>query len=73
MEDAHAVVLDLDEGGSSDKNAFFAVYDGHGGTCSPLHVRSELDNVCRRDGCPICWAQCTQAAYDRRIVSCQAL
>ncbi|THV05305.1 PP2C-domain-containing protein [Dendrothele bispora CBS 962.96] len=30
MEDAHAIVLDLDSS-SSDTNAFFAVYDGHGG------------------------------------------
>lgn len=29
MEDAHAAVLDLD--GVADSNAFFAVYDGHGG------------------------------------------
>ncbi|KAF8510844.1 phosphatase 2C-like domain-containing protein [Gautieria morchelliformis] len=31
MEDAHATILDLDEEGLPDKNAFFAVYDGHGG------------------------------------------
>lgn len=31
MEDAHATILDLDNEGSPDKNAFFAVYDGHGG------------------------------------------
>lgn len=31
MEDAHAIVLDLDEG-VEDTNTFFAVYDGHGGT-----------------------------------------
>jgi len=30
MEDAHAVILDLDENGS-EMDAFFAVYDGHGG------------------------------------------
>ncbi|KAF5382587.1 hypothetical protein D9615_002927 [Tricholomella constricta] len=30
MEDAHAVVLDLDEG-KEKSNTFFAVYDGHGG------------------------------------------
>lgn len=29
MEDAHAAVLDLD--GEPNSNAFFAVYDGHGG------------------------------------------
>lgn len=29
MEDSHAAVLDLDGPGAS--NAFFAVYDGHGG------------------------------------------
>lgn len=31
MEDAHAVELDLDETDEKDTNAFFAVYDGHGG------------------------------------------
>ncbi|KAG6830131.1 hypothetical protein H0H87_009029 [Tephrocybe sp. NHM501043] len=30
VEDAHAIVLDLDEG-KEDSNKFFAVYDGHGG------------------------------------------
>lgn len=30
MEDAHAVVLSLDEN-EENPNAFFAVYDGHGG------------------------------------------
>jgi len=30
MEDAHAIVLDLDEG-KDNSNTFFAVYDGHGG------------------------------------------
>ncbi|GJJ15760.1 hypothetical protein Clacol_010038 [Clathrus columnatus] len=31
MEDAHATILNLDES-ESEKNAFFAVYDGHGGS-----------------------------------------
>ncbi len=39
MEDAHAIVLDLDEG-QVDSNAFFAVYDGHGGTCPALRAES---------------------------------
>ena|ERR1700733_4956265 len=30
MEDAHAIVLSLDEG-EEKSNTFFAVYDGHGG------------------------------------------
>lgn len=30
MEDAHAIVLDLDKD-SNTPNTFFAVYDGHGG------------------------------------------
>jgi protein phosphatase PTC2/3 len=30
MEDAHAIVLNLDEG-KEESNTFFAVYDGHGG------------------------------------------
>ena len=36
MEDAHAAVLDLD-GPEENSNAFFAVYDGHGGVfLSPM-------------------------------------
>lgn len=35
MEDAHATVLNLD-GSESEKNAFFAVYDGHGGRFSRM-------------------------------------
>jgi protein phosphatase PTC2/3 len=31
MEDAHAIVLSLDEK-EETSNTFFAVYDGHGGT-----------------------------------------
>ena len=32
MEDEHTAILDLDDGSESEeKNAFFAVYDGHGG------------------------------------------
>jgi protein phosphatase 2C family protein 2/3 len=30
MEDAHTTILNLEES-TADKNAFFAVYDGHGG------------------------------------------
>jgi hypothetical protein len=30
MEDAHAAVVPLDDG-AENSNAFFAVYDGHGG------------------------------------------
>lgn len=39
MEDAHATILELDD---KEKNAFFAVYDGHGGTLQNLseHPRS---------------------------------
>jgi len=33
MEDSHAAVLDLD-GSEESSNAFFAVYDGHGGVFS---------------------------------------
>lgn len=31
MEDAHAAILDLDQTSDESTNAFFAVYDGHGG------------------------------------------
>lgn len=35
MEDAHAIVLELDEG-KPETNTFFAVYDGHGGAPLPF-------------------------------------
>lgn len=35
MEDAHAAVLTLEDG-TEEKNAFFGVYDGHGGKFFPL-------------------------------------
>jgi serine/threonine protein phosphatase PrpC len=37
MEDAHTAELQLDEDNRT-KNAFFAVYDGHGGTSSTVIV-----------------------------------
>jgi protein phosphatase 2C family protein 2/3 len=37
MEDAHAIVLDLDEG-KEKHNAFFAVYDGHGGKLVDIYL-----------------------------------
>lgn len=47
MEDAHATVLNLD-GSESEKNAFFAVYDGHGGSSvakfSGENVHKRLSN-----------------------------
>lgn len=36
MEDAHATVLELDEG-QANSNTFFAVYDGHGGVFKLYH------------------------------------
>lgn len=65
MEDAHAAVLNLDEGKSEeDTNAFFAVYDGHGGmTLLPKTAtflpRAELPapRVLRRQ---ICWPERSQ-------------
>lgn len=44
MEDAHAVVLDLDEG-KEDSNTFFAVYDGHGGALLFISLLSYADPV----------------------------
>ena len=35
MEDAHAIEMNLDSEKEEESNAFFAVYDGHGGTLSP--------------------------------------
>ena len=42
MEDAHAVVLDL-EAANDHKNCFFAVYDGHGG--APLSFYPVAENI----------------------------
>lgn len=41
MEDSHAIVLDLDEQ-KTERNAFFAVYDGHGGKSSLLLFDHEI-------------------------------
>jgi serine/threonine protein phosphatase PrpC len=42
MEDAHTAVLDLD-GSEEISNAFFAVYDGHGGVfLSPAILTLEV-------------------------------
>lgn len=55
MEDAHTTKLDLDEDKpESDSNAFFAVYDGHGGAfaaspyplVAPRLTRHRMEN-CR--------------------------
>lgn len=35
MEDAHATILSLEEPSDPNPNAFFAVYDGHGGERRP--------------------------------------
>lgn len=42
MEDAHATVLDLED---DERNAFFAVYDGHGGLSLILSPRSPIDPI----------------------------
>lgn len=36
MEDAHSTILELDD---REKNAFFAVYDGHGGKLNHRRIR----------------------------------
>jgi len=47
MEDAHTAELQLDEDNRT-RNAFFAVYDGHGGmsfpviTCSVHHLKPSI-------------------------------
>ena len=55
MEDAHAAVLSLEDG-TEEKNAFFAVYDGHGGNFLPsssslislLAYRQHRRKICRK-------------------------
>ena len=59
MEDAHTAELHLDEDNRT-KNAFFAVYDGHGGTlflvatCNLRHLKSTLFHANRSDRCQVC-------------------
>ena len=48
MEDAHATVLFLDEG-DEKSNAFFAVYDGHGGACYILFCPCQFANFIQGD------------------------
>ena len=44
MEDAYAAILDIDEE-HGDINAFFAVYDGHGGMPDASYLSSHLLDV----------------------------
>jgi len=46
MEDAHAAVLNLD--GNDEQNAFFAVYDGHGGTCFSQEFKTDSSHALDR-------------------------
>jgi hypothetical protein len=43
MEDAHAIVLSLDEGEESS-NTFFAVYDGHGGASYCVYLFAPISH-----------------------------
>ena len=68
MEDAHAVELDLDETDEKDTNAFFAVYDGHGGASyqlffsTVLQLRSRSPTLINRlYGGPLCRRERAQA------------
>ena len=71
MEDAHAAVLDLD--GPSDSNAFFAVYDGHGGVYA-LHINDSIMLIGSRPlDFKICWRKPTQASRRRRSISREAI
>ena len=66
MEDAHAAVLDLDGGESS--NAFFAIYDGHGGVfvSSMILILEVPISVIRVLCIQICWSKCAQTIDHRR-------
>jgi len=44
MEDAHAVVLDL-EAANDKKNCFFAVYDGHSGAPPLFHLIMNTSSI----------------------------
>jgi protein phosphatase 2C family protein 2/3 len=72
MEDAHVTLLTLEEN-TTDKNTFFAVYDGHGGkllansfTDSSLKLSLILHRKHRRE---VCGEECSQATNFRRGIS----
>ena len=68
MEDAHVAVLDLDGPGESG-NAFFAVYDGHGGAflSSTIFTLVEVSISVIRICCSqICWSKFAQTIGHRR-------
>jgi len=65
MEDAHAAVLDLD--GLGESNAFFAIYDGHGGVFLSSTIFLEIPISVIRIFCSqICWSKCAQTIGHRR-------
>jgi len=67
MEDAHAAVLDLD-GPEETSNAFFAVYDGHGGVflSSSILTLKAPTSVIRIFCSEICWWKRAQTVGRRR-------
>lgn len=71
MEDSHAIVLDLDEQ-ETETNAFFAVYDGHGGMSFLLLFDSEI-TLSRRHCCQVCWSECTQETSNNGVILCQGI
>lgn len=62
MEDSHTIQLQLDED-KATRNAFFAVYDGHGGMKRIIHpARSALTfGLIRCHSCKIRWSERLQA------------
>lgn len=71
MEDAHAAVLDL--AGAAESNAFFAVYDGHGGMYA-LQINDSIMLIGSRSlDFKICWRKPTQASRRRTSISREAI
>lgn len=69
MEDAHATVLKLDP---HSGNAFFAVFDGHGGVYGQPWTHVPL-TLSRFDYCKVCWFACPRKTQIGRGIPEQGL
>jgi serine/threonine protein phosphatase PrpC len=67
MEDEHTTILELDDG-SEEKNAFFAVYDGHIGNAfsTLVDVYMPSDSSERRCYFQVCRTTCPQTTSNGR-------
>ena len=68
MEDAHAIELNIDEN-EKEANAFFAVYDGHGGELTALSLGHNWIVLIRWHRGEIRGRSCSQTPCGRGCIS----